>query len=113
MMVQSMGLVMIGLAGQGWIAILEACLCGGGFSLVFPGLGREAVRRAPKNSQGMAMGVYNAFLDVTLGLGSPALGALAGFAGLRSVFLASTATTVLATPCAIMMLYWKRSPDRA
>ncbi|WP_068093006.1 arabinose transporter [Novosphingobium rosa] len=104
MVVQGIGLVMIALAPQGWIAILGACLCGGGFSLVFPGLGREAVRRAPEDSKGMAMGVYNAFLDVTLGLGSPALGALAGVAGLRSVFLASAVATILAMPFTAIML---------
>ena len=58
----------------------------------------------PPKEQGMAMGLYNAFLDVTLGLGSPALGALAGFAGLRSVFLASAAGAVLAMPLVAPML---------
>jgi predicted MFS family arabinose efflux permease len=47
------------------------------------------VRRAPPQSRGLAMGAYTVFLDVALGLGSPALGLLAGRAGLGSVFLAS------------------------
>lgn len=109
MVVQTAGLLMIALAGKGWVAIVGAGLCGGGFSLIFPGLGREAVRRAPDDSKGMAMGVYNAFLDVTLGLGSPALGALAGLAGLRSVFIASAVTTVLAMPVVALMLPRKGS----
>ena len=34
------------------------------------------------------MGAYTAFLDVALGFGSPALGLIAGWAGLGAVFLA-------------------------
>jgi hypothetical protein len=35
------------------------------------------------------MGAYTVFLDVAVGFGSPALGLLAGWKGLGSVFLAS------------------------
>lgn len=79
----------------------------------FPRLGRPLVRGAPKNSHGVAIGVYTASFDVTLGLRCPALDARAGFAGPISVLLAGAAADMLAMPCAIMMLYKKRSPDRA
>jgi predicted MFS family arabinose efflux permease len=58
--------------------------------LVYPGLGVEAVRRAPPQSRGLAMGAYTVFLDVALGFGSPALGLFVSLAGLGSVFLATT-----------------------
>jgi hypothetical protein len=67
-------------------------------------LGIEAVNRAPAESRGLAMGTYNAFLDLTLGLGSPALGFLAGRAGLESVFIASAVAAVLAIPIALRLL---------
>ena len=35
------------------------------------------------------MGAYTVFLDVALGFGSPALGLLAGWTGVASVFLVS------------------------
>ena len=41
------------------------------------------------------MGAYTIFLDVALGLGSPALGALTGWKGLGSVFLASAILVLL------------------
>jgi MFS family permease len=104
LVVQAVGLMMIGVASQAWIAIAGAAICGIGFSLVFPGLGIEAVKRAPAESRGLAMGTYNAFLDLTLGLGSPALGFLAGKAGLGAVFIASAVAALLAIPIAIRLL---------
>ena len=56
------------------LAAAGAALTGFGYSLVYPGLGVEAVRRAPPQSRGLAMGAYTVFLDVALGFGSPALG---------------------------------------
>jgi MFS family permease len=87
--IETIGLALIWLAPGPMVAMLGAMLTGFGFSLVYPGLGVEAVRRAPPQSRGLAMGAYTVFLDVALGIGSPALGLLAGRAGLGSVFLAS------------------------
>jgi MFS family permease len=101
LVVQAVGLTIIGIAGSGWVAIVGAIVAGAGFSLVFPSLGLEAVRRVSPASRGMAMGAYNAFLDLTLGLGSPALGFLAGKAGIEAVFYASAVTAALAVPIAI------------
>ena len=72
------------------LAVGGALLTGFGYALVYPGLGVEAVRRAPPESRGLAMGAYTAFLDVALGFGSPALGFVAGWEGLSSVFLTGT-----------------------
>jgi MFS family permease len=102
--IQAVGLALIGTAGSGWIAIIGAAVAGAGFSLVFPSLGLEAVRRVPPASRGMAMGNYNAFLDLTLGIGSPALGLLAGTAGVGAVFDASAIAAVLAVPIALRLL---------
>jgi MFS family permease len=93
---QSAGLIMIGTASNGTVAMLGAALAGAGFALVFPGLGIEALKRAPVAQRGLAMGCYNAFLDVTLGFGSPGLGFLAGKFGLESVFIISAIAAALA-----------------
>jgi predicted MFS family arabinose efflux permease len=70
-----------------------------------PGLGIEAVRRAPPQSRGLAMGAYTAFLDVALGFGSPALGLIAGWAGLSSVFLAGGVIVLCASIIATRLLF--------
>lgn len=105
LVIQAIGLAMIGVASSAGFAMIGAAICGAGFSLVFPSLGLEAVRRAPAESRGLAMGTYNAFLDLTLGVGSPALGWLGGAAGLGSIFIGSAVAALLAVPIALRLLY--------
>jgi hypothetical protein len=50
------------------------------------------------------MGAYTAFLDLALGLANPALGLVAGRAGLGAVFLASTVVVLCASLIAIRLL---------
>lgn len=87
--VEAAGLALIWFASTPALAAAGAAVTGFGYSLVYPGLGVEAVNRAPPQSRGLAMGAYTVFLDVALGFGSPALGLLAGWTGVGSVFLAS------------------------
>lgn len=89
--VEVAGLLLVWSAGGFVQAVLGAALTGLGYSLVYPALGVEAVRRAPPQSRALAMGAYTACLDLALGVGTPVLGLLAGRAGLGSVFLASAA----------------------
>jgi MFS family permease len=103
LVIQALGLALIGTAGTGWVATLGAAIAGAGFSLVFPGLGLEVVRRVPAANRGIAMGTYNAFLDLTLGVGSPLLGLLAGQAGISVVFDASAVAAILAIPIALRL----------
>ena len=107
--VEAAGLALIWLASDYTLAAIGAALTGFGYSLVYPGLGVEAVRRAPAQSRGLAMGAYTVFLDVALGFGSPMLGLLAGWAGLGSVFLAA-ALVVLGT--AVSALWLLAAPPR-
>jgi predicted MFS family arabinose efflux permease len=102
--IEAAGLALIWLASGPVMAATGAVLTGFGYSLVYPGLGVEAVRRTQPDSRGLAMGIYTAFLDVALGLGSPTLGLIAGWAGLSSVFLASTLIVLCATVIAVRLL---------
>jgi predicted MFS family arabinose efflux permease len=72
--------------------------------LVYPGLGVEAVRRAPWQSRGLTMGAYTVFLDVALGFGSPVLGLIAGWFGLDTTFLASALIALGAATISIRLL---------
>jgi MFS family permease len=88
-LIEAAGLGLIWLAPWFAPALAGAALTGFGYSLVYPGLGIEAVRLIPPQSRGLAMGAYSAFLDVALGFGTPALGFLGDRAGLGAVFGAS------------------------
>lgn len=103
LLVESAGLALIWLAPWESMALAGAVLTGFGYSLVYPGFGVEAVRRAPAESRGLAMGTYTAFLDLALGLASPALGLLAGQAGTGRVFLVSAIVVILATAVALWL----------
>jgi MFS family permease len=96
---------LIWLAPLSALALSGAALTGFGYSLVYPGFGVEAVRRAPPQSRGLAMGAYTAFLDLTLGLAIPALGLLASLAGLGMVFLASMLLVLSAAFIAMRLLH--------
>ena len=85
--VEAAGQALIWQAPTATVALLGAALTGLGYSLVYPGLGIEAVRRAPARGRGLAMGAYTACLDLTLGVATPGLGLVASRAGMRSVFL--------------------------
>lgn len=88
-LIEAAGLALIWAAPTPSVAVLGAVLTGIGYSLVYPGLGIEAVVRAPPQSRALAMGSYTAFLDLSLGVASPALGAIGARAGLGTVFLVS------------------------
>src|SRR3954469_1503493 len=96
MVIEAVGLAVIWQASGITIALVGVSLSGLGYSLVYPGLGVEAVRSAPPQSRGSAMGTYTAFLDLSLGVASPALGFVAEAASLSAVFFVS-AVTVVAT----------------
>jgi len=102
--VEAAGLGLMGLAPGLALALAGAALTGVGYSLVYPGLGVEAVHRVPAQSRGLAMGAYTAFLDVALGFGTAALGLLASVAGLNAVFIVSAVAALCAAPIAASFL---------
>lgn len=104
MLVEAAGLALIWLAPSLSLALTGAALTGFGYSLVYPGLGVEAVRLMPAQNRGLAMGAYTVFLDVALGFGTPALGLLADHAGLAAVFGASMLASLGAAGTAAVLL---------
>ena len=110
-LIEALGQALLWVAPGFALALLGAVLTGFGYSLVFPGFGVEAIRRAPPQNQGLAVGAYTAFLDLTLGFASPLLGFIGGVAGIASVFLTS-AIVVLASAFIAMQLLPPRSNTR-
>lgn len=88
-LLEALGLMLIWQADSAWLVGAGAFLTGSGFSLVFPALGVEAVKRVERQDQGSALGTYSAFLDLGLGLTGPVAGVLIGHWGMQSVYLAA------------------------
>ena len=110
-LIEAAGQTLIWLAEKPELVLAGALFTGIGYSLVYPGLGIEAVRRVPPESRGLAMGAYTAFLDLALGLGTPGLGLVAGAAGLGAVFVASAVAALGAAVIAIRLIH-ARSPAK-
>lgn len=108
-LVQSAGLVLMGLGRSAVTASLGAALAGLGYSLVYPGLGVEAVRDTSPENRGLAMGIYTVFLDIAMAIGSPALGWVADWNGLSTVFIVSAGIT-LGTAAIALRLFLIRRP---
>jgi len=108
-LIEAAGQALIWLAPWSALALVGAALTGFGYALAYPGFGVEAVRRAPAQSRGLAMGAYTAFLDVALAVASPGLGLIAGATDLSTVFLASTLVVLCAAAIAVRLLYARSS----
>jgi MFS family permease len=92
--VESAGVLLLWLAASPWMACAGAALTGFGYSLVFPALGVEAVKRVPVHNRGTALGVYTGFADVSFFLVGPIAGAVIGMWGYRSAFLFALASVL-------------------
>ena len=68
-------------------ALAGIALTGFRFALVFPALGREAVRSFPPHNRGSALGVYTAFVDLSLGISGPTAGVIVSEWGYSPIFL--------------------------
>jgi MFS family permease len=104
-LIEAAGQALIWIAPRSLLALAGAGLTGFGWSLVYPAFGIEAVRRTPAGRQGMAMGAYTSFLDLALGLTTPALGVIAARAGLDAVFLTSALVVLLSASVALRLVY--------
>jgi MFS family permease len=85
------GLLCLWLAAAPAAAQAGAALTGFGFSLVFPALGVEAVRNVPEHNRGSALGVYTAFVDLSLGISGPIAGVIVHVLGYPPIFLFAAA----------------------
>jgi len=106
--VETLGLMLTGLASAPWMAKVGVLLAGAGFSLVFPALGVVAVKAVPQQNQGAALATYTVFMDLALGITGPAAGLLMAWTGVSSIYIAAAGLVAVA-----LLLAWqlkKRPP---
>jgi len=110
--VESLGLLLLWRADSPWTALSGAALAGFGFSLVFPSLGVEVVKRVTVNNRGSALGVFTAFSDVSFFLTGPLAGALIGVWGYSSAFLFALVSVLIALGIAVVLRQMQRATLR-
>jgi predicted MFS family arabinose efflux permease len=112
MSVESLGVLLLWSAASPWMASCGAALTGFGFSLVFPALGVEAVKRVPVANRGTALGVFTGFADVSFFLVGPIAGAVIGVWGYSSAFLFALASVLTALGMVLVLRQIEQhSPD--
>ena len=106
--VEIFGLLLVGFAGEPWMAKVGTFLTGAGFSLVFPALGVVAVKMVPQQNQGSALATYTVFMDLSLGITGPLAGFVMAYAGVSVIYLAAAMLV-----CIALLMAWqlkKRPP---
>jgi MFS family permease len=101
LVIEAAGQAVLWAAPDETTALAGAFLTGIGFSLVFPSMGVEAMRRAPPEARGLAVGGFVAFFDIAIGLAGPACGVVAALAGYPAVFLAGAVCALAAAAMAV------------
>jgi MFS family permease len=105
------GQLLLWLAPLPIIALLGAALTGFGYSLAFPALCLEAVRRVPPQSRGSAIGAYVVCLDFSLASAGPVAGRMVAPLGYPAIYLLGAACAVLAALLTIGLLREETVPS--
>lgn len=105
---ESLGLMILWMANGPQVAILGAGIAGLGFSLLFPALGVEAVKLVPASNKGAALGGYGLFIDISLGITGPLVGAVASHFGMMYIFAFSTCVVFTGFILAILIYHQRK-----
>ncbi|MGE8424137.1 MAG: MFS transporter, partial [Sphingobacterium siyangense] len=106
--VEALGLMVIAVAIDPLWTLLGAALTGFGFSLVFPALGVEAIKRVDQSQQGSALAAYGLFIDISLGITGPLIGFVANNLGMTAIYPFSTIMVSIGFAVVGNLLYQKR-----
>lgn len=93
--IEALGLLLIAKAPSPELALAGATLTGVGYSLVFPSLGVEALRRVPGENRGLVISAYLACFDLGVAMAGPSAGLVAHSFGLASAFVVASIAALL------------------
>jgi MFS family permease len=93
---EALGLVVFALAPAAAPALVALLVLSIGQSLSVPGLGLVALARVPAAQQGAAAGLFFAWFDAGVGLGGPAVGAIASSTGPAGALIAAAVAVAAA-----------------
>lgn len=103
LLVETIGLLIIAFATTSQIALVGAGVTGLGFSLIFPALGVVAIKSVSPSSQGSALAGYGLFIDLSLGVAGPLIGAVADIFGMKYIFPFSAAMVFVGLGLAFLL----------
>jgi MFS family permease len=103
LLVETIGLLIIAFATTSQMALLGAGVTGLGFSLIFPALGVVAIKSVSPSSQGSALAGYGLFIDLSLGVAGPLIGAVADICGMKYIFPFSAALVFVGLGLAFLL----------
>lgn len=106
-LVESAGLLLLGVAQSLPVAIAGAMAMGAAFSLLFPALSLLAVNRVAPERRGAAMGTFTASFDLGMLVGSAVVGAAAAAGGYEAAFYVAAGA---ALACAALTARFIRAP---
>jgi predicted MFS family arabinose efflux permease len=109
LLVEAAGQLLIWHAGSPVAALAGATLTGLGYSLVFPSLGIEAIRKVGAANRGLVLGAYMACFDLGLALAGPVAGVVAHSFDLAAAFIAAAVAALLALALTITSALQGRS----
>jgi MFS family permease len=104
LVIELIGQIFLWLAPLPVVAIAGSALTGFGYSLTFPALGIEAMKRVPPQGRGAALGAYAMCLDIAVAIGAPMAALLVGPYGYRSTYLLGAICAALAAVVAANLI---------
>ncbi|MCY0386232.1 MFS transporter [Robbsia sp. Bb-Pol-6] len=95
LLVEAAGLMLLAHAHSAGMALAACAVTAVGYSLIFPSLGVEAMKRVAAEHRGMVLGTYFACFDLGLALAGPLTGLVVQRFGLASAFVAGSGAALL------------------
>jgi predicted MFS family arabinose efflux permease len=111
-LVEFFGVLLLWRANSPWTAFTGAIFTGLGYSLVFPALGVEALKRVTENNRGSALGIFTAFADVSFFMVGPLAGIVIGSFGYASAFLFALLCILTAMVIVVVLMRMRRKEAR-
>jgi MFS family permease len=100
--IETAGLVIVGLAGSLVTVIIGGLVVGAGLSMLFPSLAVIVIGRTSESRRGAALGAFTSFWDIGIAVGAPASGLIANATNYADIYyvmaVCSVGSALLALP---------------